>query len=322
MNEFGIELGPARAMLFQIGAFIPRLLIAAAVLVVGWLVAKVVRFAVTRALRAINFPVLTERAGLDGFLRQGGMALDTTGVVGVLAYWVVILAALIVAFNGLGLSYVTDLLGRVVWFVPNIFVALLVLAFGAYFARFVAEAVRAYGRNVGLRDASFFSRLAQYGILIFVVLIALDQVKVGGDIVRQSFLVILAGFVFAVALAFGLAGKDWAARRIDEWLPRDGLPPAEGLGGGPRAAAPLRPEEGVAPLAAASSTAGTSGTGSTGAMAGPGAGAGSEPPPDAQTYPHAAPVSGPQTPEAGPADRREPDEPLIPRRVGDPPPPI
>ncbi len=316
MNEFGIELGPARAMLFQIGAFIPRLLIAAAVLVVGWLVAKVVRFAVTRALRAINFPVLTERAGLDGFLRQGGMALDTTGVVGVLAYWVVILAALIVAFNGLGLSYVTDLLGRVVWFVPNIFVALLVLAFGAYFARFVAEAVLAYGRNVGLRDAYFFSRLAQYGILIFVVLIALDQVKVGGDIVRQSFLVILAGFVFAVALAFGLAGKDWAARRIDEWLPRDGLPPADGTGGGPRAAPSLRPEDGAPPSAA------TSGTGAPGAMAGPAASAGSEPPPDTQTYPHAAPAGAPQAPEAGPADRREPDEPLIPRRVGDPPPPI
>ncbi|RYF74458.1 MAG: hypothetical protein EOO29_25180, partial [Comamonadaceae bacterium] len=210
MNEFGFQVGALRGMLFQIGAFIPRLLIAAAVVVAGWLLAKVVRFAVVKALRAINFPVLTQRAGLDGFLHQGGMKLDTTGVVGVMAYWVVILAALIVAFNGLGMNYVTDLLGRVVWFVPNIFVALLVLAFGSYFARFVADAVLTYGRNVGLRDAYFFSRLAQYGILIFVVLIALDQVKVGGDIVRQSFIVILAGFVFAVALAFGLAGKDWA----------------------------------------------------------------------------------------------------------------
>ena len=68
----------------------------------------------SRALRAINFNVLTERAGLDNFLRQGGMAADTTSLFGVLVYWLVILAALLIAFNGLGLSYITDLLGRVV----------------------------------------------------------------------------------------------------------------------------------------------------------------------------------------------------------------
>jgi hypothetical protein len=54
-----------------------------------------------------------------------------------------------------------------------------------------------------------------------VILIALDQVKVGGDIVRQSFLVILGGVVFAFALAFGLGGKDWAAERIESWWPRE-----------------------------------------------------------------------------------------------------
>jgi hypothetical protein len=59
------------------------------------------------------------------------------------------------------------------------------------------------------------------------VLIALDQIKVGGDIVRESFLVILAGVVFALALAFGLGGKDWAAERIEQWWPREHKDPAE-----------------------------------------------------------------------------------------------
>lgn len=221
MNSFSMHLEPLRAFLFQIGAFFPRLLLAAVVVVVGWLVAKVVRFTVIRALRAINFHVLTERAGIDNFLRQGGMVSDTTTVFGVLAYWLVILAALLIAFNGLGLTYITDLLGRVVWFVPNVFVALLILAFGAYFAKFIGDAVTTYGRNVNLQDAFFLGKLAQYAVLIFVVLIALDQVKVGGDIVRQSFLIILGGVVFALALAFGLAGKDWAAERIEHWWPRE-----------------------------------------------------------------------------------------------------
>jgi hypothetical protein len=221
MENFGIHLEPARAILFQVGAFLPRLLVALVVIIGGWMVAKVARFAVVKALRAINFPVLTERSGLDGFLRQGGVAGDTTSIFGMLVYCLVILAALLIAFNGLGLTYITDLLGRIVWFVPNVFVALLVLAFGSYFAKFVGDTVRTYFRNVKLQDAMFLGKLAQYAIMIFVVLIALDQIKVGGDIVRESFLVILGGIVFAFALAFGIGGKDWAAERIEEWWPRD-----------------------------------------------------------------------------------------------------
>jgi len=224
MNDLAIHLEPARAILYQIGAFMPRLLIAVLVVVGGWLLAKVAHIAVTKALRAVNFNVLTERSGLDGFLKQGGVAQDTTAIFGLLVYWLVILAALLIAFNGLGLTYITDLLSRIVWFVPNVFVAILVLAFGSYFAHFVGDAVAAYCRNVKLQDADFLGKLAQYAIMVFVILIALDQIQVGGDIVRESFLVILAGIVFAFALAFGLGGKDWAAERIAHWWPRQSAP--------------------------------------------------------------------------------------------------
>ena len=228
MDRFGIHLEPLNAMLYQVGAFVPRLAIALVVVLAGWLIAKTVRFAVTKALRAINFNVLTERAGLDNFLRQGGWPGDTSSLFGVLAYWLVIFAALLLAFNGMGLSYIADLLGRLVWFVPNLFVALLVLAFGSYFARFVGEAVSSYFRGAQMRDAMLLGQIARYAVMAFVILIALDQVKVGGD----SFLVILAGVVFALALAFGLAGKDWAAEQIERWWPR--LPKDNGAAkGGP-----------------------------------------------------------------------------------------
>ena len=105
-------------------------------------------------------------------------------------------------------------------FVPKVLVALLILAFGAYFARFVGNAVTAYCRNVHLQDAELLGKLAQYAILTFVVLIALDQVNIGGDIVRQTFLIVLAGVVFALALAFGLGGKEWAAELLERWWPR------------------------------------------------------------------------------------------------------
>ena len=220
MSDFDVMLEPLRVFLAQVGNFLPRLLVALVVVLVGWFVAKAAKFAIVRGLRAVNFQVVTQRAGLDGFLRAGGIKLDTTELLGLMVYWLVILGALVIGFNSLGLIYVTDLLGRVILFVPKVMVALLVLAFGAYFARFIANAVTAYCRNVHMQDADLLGRLAQYAILTFVVLIALDQVNIGGDIVRQSFLIILAGVVFALALAFGLGGKEWAAELLERWWPR------------------------------------------------------------------------------------------------------
>jgi len=221
MDNVDMLLEPVRAFLTQIGAFLPRLALAIIVLIAGWLVAKLARFTVVKGLRAINFNILTERAGIDGFLQQGGLRSDTTGIFGVLVYWLVVLAALIIAFNSVGLTYITDLLGKILLFVPKVIVALLIVTFGAYFARFVANAVITYCRNVGIQDEAMLGTLAQYAIMAFVVLIALEQVNVGGDIIRESFLVILAGVVFALALAFGLGGKEWAAERLARWWPRD-----------------------------------------------------------------------------------------------------
>ncbi|WP_019701745.1 mechanosensitive ion channel family protein [Paracidovorax oryzae] len=220
MGNLSIHLEPARAFLFQLGAYLPRLLFALLILAAGWLVAKAVRFAVTRGLRAINFHVLTERAGLDDFLRQAGSRRDATAIFGLLAYGLVLLAALLVAFNSLGLSYVTALLSRVLWFIPNLFVALLILVLGTYFGRVVGELVSAYLRRAGMADTALPGKAAQYAIVVFSVLIALDQLGIGGDIVRQSFLILLAGVVFALALAFGLGGRDRAAEYIEQWWPR------------------------------------------------------------------------------------------------------
>ena len=220
MNQIDWSLEPVRAFLLRAGEFLPRILLAVVIVVVGWMVAKMVRFAIAKGLRAVNFNVLTERAGIDAFLHDGGIRADTTEILALLFYWLVILASLVMAFNLLGLEYITDLLGRVVWFLPKVMVALLILAFGAYFARFIGNAVIAYCRNVHLQDAEILGRLAQYAILAFVVLIALDQVNVGGDIVRQTFLIVLAGVVFALALAFGLGGKEWAAEMLERWWPR------------------------------------------------------------------------------------------------------
>jgi hypothetical protein len=213
-------LDTTREFIHHIAEFLPRLVLALAVVAVGWLVAKAVRYAAEKALRAVNFNVLTERAGTDRFLQQGGLQGDTTTMFGLFAYFVVILASLIIAFDELRFNYIADLLQRVELFAPKILVAMLILVLGSYFARFVGEAVHTYCTDAQISDADILGKIARYLIMTFVVMIALSQVEVGGDIVQRTFLIVLAGLVLALALAFGLGGREWAAAMLERWWPQ------------------------------------------------------------------------------------------------------
>ncbi len=219
MERVDMFFEPARAFLLQVGAFLPRIGIALLVVLGGYLLAKAARFAFEKGLRAINFHIVTQRSGMDGFLQRGGTSIDTTGLFGLLVYWVVLLAALIVAFNGLGLVHVTELLGRVLLFVPRVVLALLILALGTYFARFVGQAVLAYCKGLRLQDGEWLAQLARYAVIAFVVMVALDQVEIGGALLRYTFLILLGGVVLTMALAFGLGGRHWAAARLEQWWP-------------------------------------------------------------------------------------------------------
>jgi len=214
--DVNMLLESTRESLHQIGVFLPRLVLAIVIVVVGWLVAKAARFAVVKALRAINFNVVTEKAGVDAFLKQGGADIDTVRVLGSLTYWLVIIAALLIASNSLDLAHVTDVIGKVLLFVPKVMFAVVIIVFGAYFARFVSAALTKHLTDTRAGEAALLGRLVLYAIMVFVIMIALDQMNLG-DIIRQAFLIILAAIALGLALAFGLGGQKRAADLIERW---------------------------------------------------------------------------------------------------------
>lgn len=220
---------PLEAFFAHLGELAPKLVVAGLIVLGGWLIAKAMRFAVVKALQAINFHILTQRSGLDAFLQQGGGHTDTAAVLGLLVFWLAVLAALMLAGDSLGLTQITALIGRVALFVPRLMLAVLILAGGTYFARVIDGAVGRYGKNAGLDEAAVLGRTARYAVLVFVVLIALDQLDIGAALIRYSFLIILGGMVLALALAFGLGGRRWAAALLDRWRAADGGKPSGGI---------------------------------------------------------------------------------------------
>jgi hypothetical protein len=221
MNQVTQTLETGRGFLVQLGEFMPKLLLAIVILVAGWLIAKFLLFAVIKGLKLVNFSVVTEKAGIDKFLKQGGIAKTTIDILGILIYWLAILFTLLIAFETLGLTVVSDMFTQITLFVPNVIVAVIILAIGLYFARFVGDSMVAYSKNIGLEDAELLGRVSRYGIMIFVIVIALDQVDVADDIIRWTFFIVIAGIVFGLALAFGLGGQKWAAGQLDKFVKKE-----------------------------------------------------------------------------------------------------
>jgi hypothetical protein len=217
-NQISMVVESVKSFLIQVGQFLPQLLAAIVILILGLLIAKFLHFIVVRGLKLIHFDVLTQTAGIDGFIKEGGIKKTTIDILGILVYWLVILLTLLTAFNSLGLGVVSELFRRVALFIPNVIVAVLILAIGLYFARFISDTVMAYSRNVGIVDAELMGRLTRYAIVIFVVITALVQVNIGTEILMDAFRILFGATCLAMALAFGIGGQKWAAGALEKFL--------------------------------------------------------------------------------------------------------
>jgi hypothetical protein len=159
----------------QLAGFVPQLIAALVLLFLGWLFANLIRTAVMKLLDVLKFDTLAERTGIEAFLKQGNLDLSLSRILAKLAYWIVIFIVIVVVANSLGLHMVADLFNKVVLYIPNVIVAILVLVFGILVARFINRLVFAYLNNVGVQGALTISTLSEYGVIVFVVFVALEQ---------------------------------------------------------------------------------------------------------------------------------------------------
>ncbi|GCE08061.1 mechanosensitive ion channel family protein [Dictyobacter aurantiacus] len=196
-------------------SFIPRLLGFIVILVVGLIIASIVAKAVTFLLRKIGFDRLSDRIGLRRFEQNLNVNMDAAGVLGRIVYWFILLIFLVPAADALGVPAVSNVLNTIVAFIPNVFVAILVLFLGALLAVFVADIVRGATGAARVGNPNVFANIARYAIIGFSVLIALEQLNIAPALLNELFGAIVAGAALAFGLAFGLGGRDAAKRMLD-----------------------------------------------------------------------------------------------------------
>jgi hypothetical protein len=218
MNPVVTVTGFWDAFVTKIAVFLPNLLFAAAIIFLGWVLCNLIRRIVVRVLRLCYFDTLADRAGIKQALERGGVKQTASDLVGLLAFWFLFLIAIVTTLETLNLSGATDTLHTIYLYIPKIVAALVTLILGLYFANFLENVTRTSCANAGLEQADAIGRAAYIGTVVFVVAGIFEILDIASEIIIWAFILVFGAVCLALALAFGLGGRDVAGRYLEKWL--------------------------------------------------------------------------------------------------------
>src|SRR3989338_3652323 len=203
-------------MWFTAAQFLPAILAAVIVFVIGWIVGVILYRVVVEVVRVLRLDEALKSAGVNEVARNAGFNLDVGRFLGTLVEWFVIIVFLVAALDILGLTRATIFLQTVVLlYLPQVIVAALILILGAIVAEVVKNLVAGSARAAGAHGANLAGTVAKWAIWVTAILAALNQLGVATEFVQTLFTGIVVAASLAFGLAFGLGGKEAASRTIE-----------------------------------------------------------------------------------------------------------
>lgn len=206
---------PMKAFGERVARFLPNLFSAFLILVIGLIAAWMVKHILIRFFRALKLDAFSERSGVSRVMLKGGIRESFSVIMAEFIGCLVGFAFAIVALISLNVPAIEMLLERFFLYLPNIFVAFIVVLFGYLISNFFGRAALIAAVNAGIRVAGLIGRIVRLSIFIFSLAIALEQLGIGRDTVTVTFAVLFGGVVLALALAFGLGGRDLAKSYLE-----------------------------------------------------------------------------------------------------------
>jgi len=199
--------------------FTPRLVVAVLLFIVGWALGSLVAKAFEQVVGALKVDKLLQSVGGDHFLRSAGLSLDSGYFIGQVVKWFIVIVFLLPSLtlmfgpdNDISVFLREDVLG----YLPNVIAAAVILIIATLVSQGLSKAVNASARTMNLSSANMLGAIAKYSVWIFAFIIALGQLGVAGEYMFALFDRIITMVALAAALAFGLGGKDAAARFVNK----------------------------------------------------------------------------------------------------------
>jgi len=196
--------------------FIPRLLGALVILLVGYFVAKAIGKLVSKLLNKCGFNHWMDRAGVTGVLQRSGTGLTAADLLGKVTFWFVFLITFTMFASALGVPEISDFMSSMLSYIPKIFAAIVILCLAALFANFIAAIIRGATGNETL------AKIGRIAILVYAAFAALTQLGIATHLTGNTLLIVLGAAGLAAGLAFGLGGRDMAAGTLERMFGRGG----------------------------------------------------------------------------------------------------
>jgi len=215
-EQVQVLLESSQQFLNEIVRAVPQIIGALLILLIGWLIAKFIKKIFVKLLKVVKLNWLTEKSGIDKFLKDGGVKITAVDLIGTLVYWIIMLIVIMAALNTLQLTSAKELFGQIIIYIPNIIVSIIILLLGIYAAKFVSQAIIVSLKNMNDNLAQLIGKISYYAIIVLTIFIVLSQLNIAENIVTIAFLLIFGAFCLAFGLAFGLGGKDYAANLLKE----------------------------------------------------------------------------------------------------------
>lgn len=201
---------------YTVAQYVPQILAAVVVFLIGWIVGIILYRVVVEIVRVLRIDDALRAAGMHDAAKQAGFNLNAGKFLGRLVEWFVILVFLIAALELLGLVRVTIALQTIVLlYMPQVMVAALIIILGAIVAEVVRGLIAHSGRATGAHGANLAGTIAKYAILAWAVMAALQQIGIAADMIQTLFTGIVVAISLAFGLSFGLGGKEAASRTIE-----------------------------------------------------------------------------------------------------------
>ncbi len=205
-----------QGLFYGLVAFIPNLVIAIIIFIVGWLVGVGLGRVVAQVINALRVDQALRSTGIEQLLSRAGFELSSGRFLGFLVKWFFIIVFLVASLDVLKLTTVNLFISDVVLgYLPQVIVAALILLVAAVVAEAVERVVIGSAKAASLRSAGFIGKVTRYAIWIFALLAALAQLNVATAFVQTLFTGVVIAVSLAVGLAFGLGGQASAARYLE-----------------------------------------------------------------------------------------------------------
>ncbi|HVA94558.1 MAG TPA: hypothetical protein VNI36_06595 [Candidatus Dormibacteraeota bacterium] len=204
-------------LLHMIGEFLPRFIVMVAIIIVGWLVALILKRITRSILRLTNLDRLGEEAGASGVLRKAALP-SLTELVSRAVFWLVWLGFILIGISVLEISGMQEQISRIFGLLPQFLVALLILFIGLVAANFFSRAALLGAVNSGYPSPQVFSGAVRFVIWILAISMALEQIGLARETAIAAFSIVFGAVMLGLAIAFGLGGRDLARLTLEKYF--------------------------------------------------------------------------------------------------------